>query len=200
MTIHFYNKNTVTNQEDLASVESAAIKELTAKATVVAKKTGTANVELGGKKFLKTDWLFQSDNRVFAGLTPSFTTYSGVLNGKALVVQVMNGSIANQNTVLYENVIASLYFGPSKVTDVSMPSTAKVAQKAAESRTLLESLLLGQIAAAQGSANDTSSQIISAQYGPAVVKIFNVYCQDILYDGKLLIKDACRGGTATSVR
>lgn len=194
MTIQYYPK-LAADENNLQAVEAAALKDLTKTATLVPKKTETANVVIGGKKFIKSDWLFQSDNKVFAGLTPSFTTYSGSLQGKPLVMQIMYGAATNQNLVLYENVIASLYFGPTKVT--TAPQAKQVSAALQKNRSLLESMVFGQIASAQATTSIPNSELISAQYSPAVVKIFNVYCQDILFDGKLIIKDACSGGSGS---
>lgn len=194
MTIQYYPK-LAADENNLQAVEAAALKNLTKTATLVPKKTGTANVVIGGKKFIKSDWLFQSDNKVSSLFSIHSTLSSGSLQGKPLVMQIMYGAATNQNLVLYENVIASLYFGPTKVT--TTPQAKQVTAALQKNRSLLESMVFGQIAWAQATTSIPNSELISAQYSPAVVKIFNVYCQDILFDGKLIIKDACSGGSGS---
>ncbi len=195
LTIHYYPKNTVTDPSNLTAIEAAAIKDVTAKATLVAKKTGTSNILLGGKAFLKTDWIFSSENKVFSGFNPSFTTYTAVLNNKPIVIEIINSALTGQKSINYEDVLKSLYFGPAKRTYVAPTKAAEVSYQ--QSRNIIESLVFGQLVSAQAPVTDTNSQQISSVYGPAVVKIFNVYCQDIYFDGKLAIRDACSGSTGS---
>lgn len=195
LTIRYYPKNVLTDPSNLQAIELVAIKEITAKATLQVKKTGTSNVMLGGKTFLKTDWLFSSDNKVFSGFTPAFTTYTAVHDNKALVIEVINSTIAGQKTLQYENVLKSLYFGPART--VYIEPSKEVTTRNGQSRNLLESLVFGQLVSAQGSTDNANSEQVSSRYGPAVVKIFNVYCQDIYFDGKIVIRDACSGSTGS---
>lgn len=195
MTIRYYQATTLANPSDLAAIEATALKDITSKANLQTKKTGTSNVVYGGKPFLKTEWEFQSDNKVLAGFTPAFTTLTAVHEGKAFVIEVINNVVNAQKFNQYEEVLQSLYFGTQQKAAVA-PTLPDKEERAAVSRNLLESALFGKVASAATTTGMTSEQI-SAIYGPAVVKLYNVFCQDIYLDGALFIRDACSGGTGS---
>ena len=195
LTVKYYSKDIYKDTSNLSAVEALVIKDITAKATLIAKKTGTSNVVLGNKSFIKSDWMFSSGNHIFSGINPSFTTYVGVINNKTIVIEVMDSNLSGNKVFNYDSVINSLNFDNSKTTYINQ--TAVVKEKIAKSRNLIESALFGQLAFAQSLDSEKSSESISSVYGPSVVKIFNVYCQDIYFDGNLAIKDACSGSTGS---
>lgn len=197
MTIHYYHKVTIVDPNNLASVEQTAIKDITAKANLQATKTGTSNVMYGGTQFLKTDWEFQSNNNVLAGFTPTFTTYTTLHNGKAFVVEIIHNPIGTQKTDMYESVLQSLTFGAAEPS-AALPAAAGSEQTAQKSRNIIESFFMGEVAAAADDKSySNSSEKISAAYGPAVVKIFNAYCQDIYFDGVAAATNVCSGSTGS---
>lgn len=196
MTIRYYHKDTLADPNNIAAVEQLALKDITSKANLQIKKTGTSNVTYGGKQFVKSEWEFQSDNKVLAGFTPSFTTYTTVHDGKAFVAEVINSAVSVQKVNQYEEVLQSLYFGPTEKSAL-LPVTPATEQLAQKSRNFVESALFGKIASAAESGSSLTSENISAIYSPAVVKIFNIYCQDIYFDGELALSDACDGGTGS---
>ncbi len=196
MTIRYYQSVALANPNDLAAIEANALKDITSKANLQTKKTGTSNVMYGGKQFLKTEWEFQSDNKVLAGFTPAFTTLTAVHEGRAFVVEVINNAVNSQKFNQYEEVLQSLYFGTQEKAAVA-PALPDKEERAAASRNIIESALFGRVASAATASAGLTSEQISAIYGPAVVKLYNVYCQDIYIDGKLFYQDACSGGTGS---
>ena len=195
LTIRYYPKDDLKDPSNLSAIEAMAIKEITAKATLQAKKSDTGNVTLGGKQFLKTNWVFQSDNKILSGFTPSFTTYSATVNNKAFVIEVINNIASSLKVNQYDDVLQSISFSGVK-TSYILP-TQDVELQTQKSRNLLESAFLGKLAYAASSAGSLSSEQVSSIYGPAVVKVFNLYCEDIYLDGKAAVTDVCDGGTGS---
>lgn len=199
-TLRYYNKTIVADPKNTEAVEAAVIKDITGTANLQVKKLGTSNVEYGGKVFTKTTWVFQSDNKIFSGLTPSFSTYTTVYGDKIFMAQVVHAGLTDgeADNKQYEPLLQSLHFGDPQTGDVKQSVLSQ--QHAVESRSLLESAIFGQLAYAADSPASTASftsEKISTTYSPAVVKIFNVYCQDILVDGEQALKNSCSGGTGS---
>lgn len=197
MTVRYYHKNAVADPTNLGALEQAALKDITTGANLQVKKTGTSNVVYGGKQFLKSEWEFQSDSKVLAGYAPSFTTYTTVHEGKAFVVETVHSPLGNVNSTLYEEVLQSLYFGPIDANAL-LPVTEAVIAKAQKNRGVIASALFGKIASAANAASETlTSERISSIYSPAVVKIYNFNCQDIVIEGKPRFKGACGFSTGS---
>ena len=196
LTARYYPKTAVANPNDLAAIEAMAIKDITSQATMQAKKTGTSNVVYGNKQFLKTDWEFQSNSKVLAGYSPSFVTFTALVSDKPFVIEIVGSNLTGAVTAQYEEILQSLYFGPSRVSEVNQSS--EIQEKITRNRSLIDVALFGGVAhAADASSSVTTSEQISSTYGPAVVKIYNVYCEDIYYDGELALRNVCSGGTGS---
>lgn len=197
MTLHYFHDSAVADQNNIAALEQEAIKDITSKANLQVKKTGTSNVEYGGKMFTKSEWEFQSDNKVLAGFSPTFTTFTTVHEGKTFVIEIINNAISVQKANQYEEVLRSLYFGKIDQSALA-PQDQQAAFAVQKNRNLLETALFGKLAsAAEASSTTSTAEQISAKFSPAVVKIYNVFCKDIYFDGALAIADVCSGTTGS---
>jgi len=173
------------------SLEAVALKDAGLDAKNLTK-TATKDVILGNQAFTLTNWETKQDGTLAGGLKVTFALYTTTLGTHPLTIVVNQGLSKDMQTV-YDQVLESLSF--EKAVSVAAPSEA-VMTRIASSRTLLDTVLSSGIAAA-ATGEVATSEKVAATYGPAVVKIFNVYCADMLVDGKIYAKGMCSAGAGS---
>ncbi len=143
---------------------------------------------IGGQVFVRTLWK-QPVSGVFAQqLSVQFVTYTAIWQGKALVVRTDNRIAAAQAFGDVDVLMRTFALHP---TQTSFTQPQSVIVLAAANRSVLDSQIYAHLAAAAAPSQPSTSQLISALYSPAVVKIYNAYCTDILISGKLFVRDYC---------
>jgi S1-C subfamily serine protease len=151
-------------------------------------RTGTVLSSIGGQVFKKTTWQSKTDGALASSLSAKFVTYSGLVRGQVVTV-VLSLGITNVNESVYQSILDSILFD-TKVSYVAAP-TADVVAKTQASRSILDTIMGTQIAAAASTtSNLTGSEKVAALYSPAVIKIYNAYKMDVSVDGKLFVKGA----------
>jgi len=153
------------------------------------------SIVIDNHSFLHTNWALKPSNSISSFIKSQVTTYVGVVSGHPVTILINLGPGASTNSVLYDAIINSLSFGSMNLA--VMPQTVATAANEAAHKTLLDSLLMSNVAAA-ATVGGTNSEKVAALYGPAVVKIYNVYCMDINIDGKSYLKNVCNGGITGS--
>ena len=162
-------------------------------ATVRMLSSITKNI--GGSPFRVTEWKVQPLREGIASKVPvEFRTYSGVVNGKAMVIKLTYGLSSGTNREIFKPVMESLAFGSRKQA-TAKPSRL-VAEKIKSNRSLIDTVLFTRMASATSASLDNSEEI-SSRYSPTVVKIYNLYCMDIAIDDTAYAKDICEGGTGS---
>lgn len=157
----------------------------------------SSNVKLGSHDFLRTTWQLKSKTGIASALQTQVVTYTGIVSGHPVSIVINYGLGATAGSTLYDDVISSIRFVESK--DLSVVQTPSAAASEVAHRTLLDSVLMSNAAAAASAdSSSKTSEKVAALYGPAVVKIYNVYCMDILVDGKMYLTNACNGGVSGS--
>lgn len=165
-------------------------KEINQKDSKLIKKSSKM-VNIDGKQFLMSEWERQFNNAIASKLNPILITYSGVLNDKPLVVKI-NG-IGSETKDLYKPIIDSITFSQNLNTTYNKDFK----EKFLSSKSLLDNVTFSEIAKAVSSTKASSSELSSSLYSPAVVKIINIYCQDISLNGRLFVSNACNGMTGS---
>lgn len=189
-----YHNTTVVNE---ASTDYAALEKRLVEDPRLANggnytREASANVMLDGIKFVRTVWTQPLDPKVTnTKLTTSFVSYTGIVNGRPLTIEVNTqlGSQTINDDV--QAIIQSVAFGAP--LQAFAPMSSGVAIKKAQSLSLLDKLTFtGRAAAASSSGNNvTAAERVSSLYSPAAVKVYNVYCMDILALGKAYLHGAC---------
>lgn len=139
--------------------------------------------KIGGKDFDYAVWqTAAASDGLFAALKVSFSVYTANLNSHPFSVVIAEGFVSNPGThPQYDDILNSISFD-SKLSALinvngSLASTYKLP-------TLADTLFTGSMASAATAVPDVdNSAKISALYGPSVVKIYNVECQDIEING-----------------
>ncbi len=148
---------------------------------------------LGGQEFLHTDWQLRAKTGP-ATLLPAYaTTYIGVINGRAVTILINNG--INSSASTYGSVLQSLQFGDR--IQAAIPATTTLTAKTASSTDLLDTVLMAGVAQAAAAQKVDDLERNTSIYSPAVVKIYNAYCTDVLINGKGYITNFCSAGTGS---
>lgn len=195
-TAKYYPKTKLKDPQDLVGAETAVLQDITQNATAKIKKTDTKMIKIGTKEYLQSDWEYSSDSPLLAGLKSAFTTLVTTHEGRTFMMQIVHGVGMSAHTNQYDDVVASVYFGKPTAPLSTVRATNTVAT-APVVTDLLDVFLLSSRVSAAAATDIPTSQTISSLYSPAVVKIFNVYCQDIYFDDVQVIKDACNGTTGS---
>jgi S1-C subfamily serine protease len=173
-----------------ADVEQHYITDAQSKDAKLTRVT-TSLKSIHGVNFQRTEW-----SRIVAAgkltLTTTFVTYAANINGHPFTVIVYQGT--NSATVA-DTFMNAMTFSDN-VTAVTLTPTSAVIEKHSLAERLLDTVLGIQTANA-AAPNYTASERVSATYGPAVVKIYNVYCADLTLDGSVIYKDYVAGGTGS---
>ena len=182
---------------DAAAADSAAVEQryIVAAQTDAAQltKEATAAKEIHGITFQRTEWVRTLTVNTLA-LKTTFVTYAANVNGHPLTVVVYQGA---QSAAKADEFMEDMTFS-SKVAAATLTPTAEVLTKRSLAEKLINTILGAQVASAASSAPSyTASERISATYGPAVVKVYNVYCADLTLDGSVIYEDYINGGTGS---
>jgi len=189
MTIETMSLSTA--DESLNAIETTFMKNKNYKDEIL---TNNSSVEIGGNTFLKSEWHKNQSNQLLAKvLDPVLTTYSGKINGQAYVISISQ-TTSGESISAYLDVLNSLTFNTKSVSILPMDNSSV----ASTHKTWFDSLFFTNLAMAAStkSASQPSSEYVSSLYSPAVVKIYNVYCQDISIQGKMYLSADCNGGVS----
>lgn len=154
----------------------------------------TQQATLGGKTFEQSVWVTKQKDGPIKNLRASFSTYTTDLNGYPLTIVISEGVTNEPGThQQFDSVLHSLRFGPL-AADISNQTVSKSSRT---STTLFDTVMMANVASAATTHAATNSEKTAALYGPAVAKIYNVYCMDIVVSGRAFIKEFCNGGTGS---
>ncbi len=182
---------------DVALASGASVEQqyIVAKQTDAAKltKVSTSSVDIHGVLFQRTEW----SRAVTVGklsLKTTFVTYATNLNGHPMTVVVYQGL---QSATKADEFMNNMTFS-TEVTATNSSPTAAVTEKHSVAEHIIDTLLGMQVASAASAAPSyTASERVSATYGPAVVKVYNVYCADLMLDGNVVYENYLNGGTGS---
>ncbi len=197
LSINYYNRATRVDQSlaDYNGLEKTFVTSPQNQDSQPYIPQSSSYVTLSGHKFKRTLWVKHLRSNLLTNTTVSFVSYVGIVNSQPFVIEVNNG-ITNTATDSInrdlQTIIDSLRFGAP--TQAIKPVSRTVALNTQTSLSLIDKFMMTGIAsAASNNPVINPSERDSAIYGPAVVKVYNVYCMDIFVKGKEFIKDACQG-------
>ena len=192
-TAKYYFQTKLPQSSDLVGAETFVLKDISVGSTVKPKKISTKTVQIAHKDYLQSDWEYAPESTLLSGIKTTFTTFVTTHDGSPFMMQIMHGIGVEQRPTQYSDVIGSVYFG-TPTPDVS----THVKQDTAVLENGYDVLDLVTLSAQVHAQTDIpTSQTISSLYSPAVVKVFNIYCQDIYFDNALILKEACNGTTGS---
>lgn len=171
---------------DLSAMEKAYIVQKQSDPASLVKQ-GSEKRTYGGVEFLRSEWSRQA-TASGVSLSIQFTTYVAVVNGSPLTVIASHGVGDGQTA---EAIMNS--FTRSTRTQAIAPMATTVAVKYNQSLTLLDKMF-GVSTASAAMPSYTAAERISATYGSAVVKIYNVVVGDLAIDGRVVLRDQLDGG------
>jgi S1-C subfamily serine protease len=200
MTLTYHNEisNLDMNNIDYAKLEKTLVEEVRIKNKTPYTRQVTQTTAIAGISFVRTVWSRQVKSEFLPGYAVSFVSYTGVVGGKPVVMEINRGiDNANPNdNGAYDQIVNSLKQGER--TQTSIVKSAEVATKTERSRSLLDKLFLtGMASAASAQPTVSASEKYSALFGPAVTKVYNAYCMDILLEGSPYLNGACSAGVGS---
>lgn len=156
-------------------------------------KVSTSLVDVHGVSFQRTEW-----SRSLAvgklNLKTTFVTYAANVNSHPMTVIVYQGL---QSAAKADEFMNGMTFS-AEVTATTISPTAAVTEKHSLAERIINTLFGVQVASAASAAPSyTASERVSATYGPAVVKVYNVYCADLMLDGNVIYENYLNGGTGS---
>ena len=158
-------------------------------------RLSTITAKLGGQTFQKNVWQSKQSPSLSPALSAQFVTYSGVVHGNVVTIVISLG-VRGMNESVYAPILNTVSFD-SKMSAVALP-TDDVIAKIRVSRSILDMITGTDVAAAASNTPDlTGSEKIAALYSPAVVRIYNAYCMDILIDGKAYKANFCSAASGS---
>jgi len=159
------------------------------------QKGSVSQLMIDGESFTKTYWKSVTSTGVSADLAANFVTYTGLVQGNPVTIVITLGLGSNAE-VQYDKVLDSIRF--NELVGTVAPTSAHVASRMKASRSILDIITNTSLAAAASTGLDADrSEEIAALYSPAVPKVYNAYCMDILLDGKAYLKDMCSGASGS---
>ena len=152
--------------------------------------------KIGGVTFTSSVWQTSTADGPFQSLKSSFSLYVADVNGHPMTIVVAEGFVTKPGThPQYNDVIKSISFNKKTALNNVSAAAARVAVKRPS---LLDTLTYTKVASAASEQGDIdASGRIAALYGPAAVKIYNVYAMDINFDGELFMGNLISGGTGS---
>ncbi|MFZ1258014.1 MAG: trypsin-like peptidase domain-containing protein [Candidatus Saccharimonas sp.] len=177
---------------DLAQLEKSYVVEKQVNPNGLVKGASKPMV-IRDVSFLRTEW---SRNVTVAGkqLKTSLVTYIGIVHNSPFVAVINNGLFADNSTS--EQIMADLEFSDRIQAYVEPTVAAQSARNVSDQ--LIDTLLMSQPASAAGKEPAyTASERISATYSPAVVKIYNIFIADIMYQGSVVAEKRMNGSTGS---
>lgn len=161
--------------------------------TAALTKVATEARNIHGISFQRTEWSRAMDVGKLT-LTTTFVTYAANVHGHPLVVIVYQGA---QSAASADAFMETMTFSNAVASVQSVPSAAVIEKRSWAERIIDSALGMEVASAATAMPSYTASERVSATYGPAVVKIYNVYCADLMLDGSVLYEDYLNGGTGS---
>jgi S1-C subfamily serine protease len=149
-------------------------------------------IKLDNQDFLKTEWHSKPQGGVAGSLSFGFTSYLTSLNGRPFVAIQRDGIVKDeaQQKVL-SDILNSLKFN-QKTGGQIQQSTLSPEPTDFKDLSLIDRLTLTSKTSAAIPIQPGSSEKISTLYSPAVVKVYNFYCMDILINGQPYLRDVCK--------
>ena len=149
-------------------------------------------IKLDNQDFLKTEWRSKPQDGVAGSLSFGFTSYLTSLNGRPFVAIQRDGIVQDevQQKVL-GNILNSLKFNQS-TSSKRQQSNLNPGPTDFKDLSLIDRLTLTSKTSAAIPIQPGSSEKISTLYSPAVVKVYNFYCMDILINGQPYLRDVCK--------
>lgn len=196
LTYHHEITYSASNTPSLQTVQNLSLADgqLTAASFVAVDSQQT---QVGSYPFLMTKWQLKTTSDVTSALRSQIVTYSGIISNHPVTIVINYGLGSAGTSALYDAILSSISFDNSRVVSIVQSQAAAVNETAHKS--ILDTILLStSVAAASADSSSTTSERVAALYGPAVVKIYNVYCMDIMIDSRLFMADACNGGISGS--
>ena len=146
-------------------------------------------IKLDNQDFLKTEWRSKPQDGVAGSLSFGFTSYLTSLNGRPFVAIQRDGIVQDeiQQKVL-GNILNSLKFNQS-TSSKRQQSNLNPGPTDFKDLSLIDRLTLTSKTSAAIPIQPGSSEKISTLYSPAVVKVYNFYCMDILINGQPYLRD-----------
>ncbi len=177
---------------ELSVLEKSFVVEKQSNESSNLTKTSTEEVNISGSKFIRSIWERQSKSSdIGAGFVAKFSSYVGVVNGKPFVITINDGFKDEGSQISpFSGVIDSLKFGQPQQSSVLL--SPEVLAKQTKSIEFINKLSFTNVVSAAIS-EVSASERNNAKYSPAVVKIYNLYCMDILLEGKLYLTNVCNG-------
>ena len=158
-------------------------------------------VNYGGIDFTRTVWEANSSDSLIKSIKTQFSTYTAKVNSSLVTIVIAHGATDAGQDTSYDSVLKSLTFKKSDHFASVSASTKTVASAPAGTTSplkLLDWAMNSQTAfAATSNSTVAASEKSGALYSPAVVKIYNVYCLDLLVDGRAFISDDCSASSGS---
>lgn len=196
LTYHYETFYTNSKKPMLEDLQSLALTDGQVISSSFAN-TSSKMVAIDSQKFLKSTWQLKQSTSITSSLRSEIVTYVGIINNHPVTIVINYGLGASTDSSLYDSIITNLSFG--SIEQTYMPQSRTVSDAIVANRTLLDNILMTNTAmATSSSSNGTIAERVAALYGPTVVKIYNVYCMDIMIDAKMYLRDACNGGITGS--
>ena len=160
-------------------------------------KSSSNTIMIDGKMFVKATWRLNDASGVASKIRSEVVTYTGIVNAHPITIVINYVLGGGSGSSPYDAAISSLKFGQQDQAFV--PTSNDVAVQTVKNRSLLDNFFMGDIASAATTDNTvgTNSEKVAAEYGPAVVKVYNAYCMDIAYDSHVVLKHACDAWTGS---
>lgn len=152
---------------------------------------------IDGKTFEHSIWKTKQSDGPVKNLRASFSTYAGETNGHPITITISEGITGEPGEhPQFNKILQSIRFS-TVVATVSQQSqqSAQISHRSAPS--VIDTLLMAEVASAATAQTVGDSEKIAALYGPAVAKVYNLYCMDLIIDGKEALRGGCKTGSGT---
>lgn len=151
------------------------------------RSSGTTTKTIDDVLFRRTQWSRQLQSNEIS-LTTHFVSYIGVVHGRPMTIIEYHDLTDSSSD---DAIVNGLSFSEKKQATTAPAKTTSYA-----SSTLLDQLL-GVQAVGAAAPSYSASERVSATYGAAVVKIYNIKVGDLAIDGRRVIQDHVAGGTGS---
>lgn len=178
--------------QDLATFEKSLVVDKQTNPKEL-KKGNSATEYIDSIAFLRAEWSRETKAGSVT-LTARFISYTGIVNGSPLTAIVMLPLVGQDSSA--EAIVHSLTFGDKTQAYVQPSSTVENVKQ--NSLSLIDILMQTKTASAAGAEPVyATSERLSATYSPAVVKVYNLYKADLLFDGQVAVRGYIDGGTGS---
>lgn len=196
ITFQYYPDSAIKTASELTKLENSSVGSINKNYL----RQSSNPTKLDGVEFQATTWRAEANDGLGSSLSVELTTYAGIVNNSPMIITLSNDLVGNPSAAsAISEALSSLKFGtPPKKEQVSSSQTLKSEQNNSLALSLLDRLTFTRSTNAVSNLNPpSSSEKISTLYGPAVVKIYNLYCMDIVKDGLPFVQNACKGSTGS---